>query len=134
MKQINPLYIALFLIAVLIVVTVKLNGAIAMQKEVRAELEKSEVMAKRIVAFKKSWEVNDEMKKTLDRLLKRTARNTEIEYKEQHGSMVITAKKIKAKAAEYLLNKLFNGTYVIKTMSIKRLDSESASLEVEITL
>ncbi|MEA3373496.1 MAG: hypothetical protein U9Q62_07385 [Campylobacterota bacterium] len=134
MKQINPLYIALFLVVVLIVMMAKLDGVKGLQEEAIAELEKTELMAKRTVALKKSWEANEQIRKSLNRLLRQTSRNAEIEYKEQQGSMVITAKKINATAAEYLLNKLFNGTYVIKTMKIKRLDSESASLEVEITL
>ncbi len=134
MKQINPLYIALFLIAVMVVVMFKREGAIAMQQETRAELKKTEMMAKRIGALKKSWEAGEQTKKSLDRLLKRVSRTAKIEHKEQHDTIVITAKKIDAKTVSYMLNKLFNNTYVIKAMTIKRLDGKSASLEVEIML
>lgn len=135
MRQVNPLYIALMLIAVLAVVGFRLDSAKQTQLQAKAELEKTQVMAKRIEALKKSWDKGKMMRKELDRLLKSSPlRNAGIESKEQRGSVAITAKKIDAKAAEYLLNKLLNGTYVIKTLSLKRLDAETGALHVEIAI
>ena len=135
MRQVNPLYIALMLIAVLAVVGFRLDGAKQTQLQAKADLEKTQVMAKRIDALKKSWDKGKMVRKELDRLLKSSPlRNAGIESKEQRGSVSITAKKIDAKAAEYLLNKLLNGTYVIKTLSVKRLDAETGALHVEVAL
>ena len=135
MRQINPLYIALLLIAVLVMVVIRLDIAKETQRQAKADLEKTQVMAKRIEALKKSWDKGKATKKELDRLLKSSPlRSAGIESKEQRGTVSVIAKKIDAKAAEYLLNKLLNGTYIINTISIKRLDDETGALHAEISL
>ena len=135
MKQINPLYIALLLLVALAAVTLKLMEAHTTQKEALSALQKTEVTAKRIVALQKEWERGKESASALERLLRSAPlRETEFVTERKRNRIMITAKSIDKKAADYLLNKLLNNTYVITALEIRRLDAQRASLQMEVAL
>ena len=135
MRQINPLYIVFLLIIVFIIVVVKLQSAKAVQSEAKTDMVKTEVMAKRLAALQKSWDNTKERKRALKQMLRAPSlRGADLTEKKNGNTVVLSTKKINAQAAEYLLNKLLNGTYVIKTVKIKQFDDESASMRVEIAL
>lgn len=135
MRQINPLYLALLLVAALLLVIFKLDAAQEGQLQAKEELRKTTAMAEEIVALKRSWGDTNKMKSSLDRLLRASQlRSAKIKRTKKQGLITLESKAIKANAANYLLNKLLNGAYTIKTMKIKRLDRETASLYVEISL
>jgi hypothetical protein len=134
-KQINPLYLALFLFALLGFVVFKLDGAQEAQRLARDDLSKTETTAEEIVALKRSWDDAKKTKSSLARLLRASQlQSAAIKQTKKQGLMVLESKAIKADAANYLLNKLLNGAYTLKTMRIKRLDSETASLYLEVSL
>lgn len=135
MKQINPLYVALLLLAALVVVTVKLYQSNQMQKEAIASLHETETMAKRIVALKKTWDENKKNVITLERLLKSPMlRNVEITQQKKQDRLILKAERIDKKSADYLLNKLLNGSYTISVLKIRRLGEQEASFHVEVAL
>jgi type II secretory pathway component PulJ len=135
MKQINPFYLALFLFAMLGFVIFKLDGAQEVHRQTRDHLRQTTAMAEEIVALKRSWGDTKKAKSSLDRLLRASQlQSVAIKQTKKRGLVILESKAIKANAANYLLNKLLNGAYTLKAMKIKRLDDETASLYLEISL
>ncbi|MDX1294949.1 MAG: hypothetical protein R3302_01695 [Sulfurimonadaceae bacterium] len=135
MKQINPLYIALLLIAALMFVTVKLYQANEINKEAAASLQQTETMAKRIVTLKKEWDNGKKSYASLQRLLKTPMlRNAGVTGNKKSDSIQISAKQLDKKSLDYLMNKLLNGTYTVKALKIKRIDATTASFYAEVAL
>lgn len=135
MRQINPLYISLLLVVVLMIVFVKLGNTKEDYNDSKNDLKKTEVMAKRIIALKKDWGEDKNRQETLIRVLNASVLSeADLKRRQEGDVMTITSKKADAKAVEFLLNKLMNGTYAIKTMRIRALDANSASIHVEIML
>jgi len=134
-KQINPLYIALLLIAALVVVTLKLDRAQELQKQSVAALQESESTAKRIVALQKEWDDGKASRAKFDRILDAAPlRGIDFNRQNKADRIIISAETIEKRAADYLLNKLLNGAFVIKSLKLRRLDDRQASLQLEVTL
>lgn len=135
MKQINPLYLTLLLIVALVFVIVKLEQAKTVQFQLISETEKSERMAHRIRALKQGWDDADATRRALQRLVQSAPLRAQgVELKSERTLLHLSAKSLDAKALDYLLNKLLNGSYAIKKMQLKRMNAESASLDMEIAL
>jgi uncharacterized membrane protein affecting hemolysin expression len=134
-KQINPFYLALFLVAMLGFVIFKLDNAQQMQRQARDDLRKTTATAEEIVALKRSWGDTKKAKDSLDRLLRSSQlQSAAISQTKKRGVVILESKAIKADAANYFLNKLLNGAFALKAMKLKRLDDETASLYLEISL
>jgi hypothetical protein len=132
-KQINPLYIALLLVVALVVVILKLNEANAAQSAAVEALQETEKTAKRIVALQQAWGRGEESASALERLLRSAPlKETEFVTERTRNRIIVRAQSIDKKAADYLLNKLLNNTNVIKTLKIRRLGPQQASLHVEV--
>jgi hypothetical protein len=134
-KPTNPLYIALLLIAVFLVVVVKLYQANTAHGEAVVALYETQTMAKRTAALKGTWGESTKNATALKRLLGGSLlRDAGVEMEKRSDRMVISAKSIDRKALEYLMNKLLNGTYRIKNLKVKRLDERQASFYAEVAL
>ena len=48
--------------------------------------------------------------------------------------MKISGASVDARSLEYLLNKVLNGAYLVKSMKITKNDSQKAAVEMEIEL
>lgn len=135
MRQINPLYVMALLVLALVFVMIKLNATTQYQNEALSDLAKTEKMAKRITTLKRVWDRPKATKKELSQLLKaRPLRGAEIVRKNQRGGIVLKAKALNTQQMGYLMSKLFNGAYTIKSYRLKRLSEEKASLEMEISI
>jgi len=135
MKQINPLYVMALLVLALIFVMVKLNDATATKNEVLTELGTTQKMAKRITSLKRTWDRPKASKKSLVQLLKSPPlKNANITKKTARGSITIKATALNTHEMGYLMSKLLNGSYTIKSYHLKRLSEEKASLKMELSL
>lgn len=135
MRQINPLYLLLLLVVVLMIIVVRLDHAKNEQLGLKEELRKTEQMGERIRALKGSWQSASQTKKELQRLLRSAPlRQSEIVQTTAGGSIELSSASMDAQALEYLLNKLLNGSYTLKKLTLKRLDAKRASLQLEIAL
>ncbi len=132
--KINPLYIALLLIVALLFVIYQLGSAKTELRESKNSLAKTEAMAEEIDALKRSWDNPKTSSSALDRLLKAPQlKSANIQQTKKRGSIVLKSKKADLKAANYFFVKLFNGTYILKSFEIERLDDESISFSMEIS-
>lgn len=135
MKQINPLYVMALLVLILLFVIVRLTSATSAQNEAIASLEKTEKMAKRITTLKRTWEKPTATKKAIARLMKSSVlRGAAVKQKHSKGGLSLKATALNRHQMEYLIGKLFNGSFTIKSYEIKRLSEEKASLNMEISL
>ena len=132
--KINPLYIALLLIVALLFVIYQLGSAKTELRESKSSLVKTETMAEEITALKRAWDNPKISSSSLDRLLKAPQlKSANIQQTKKRGSVVLKSNKADRKATNYFFVKLFNGTYILKSFDIKRLDDESISFSVEIS-
>ncbi len=132
--KINPLYIALLLIVALLFVIYQLGSAKTELRESKSSLVKTETMAEETTALKRAWDNPKTSTSSLDRLLKAPQlKSANIQQTKKRGSVVLKSNKADRKATNYFFVKLFNGTYILKSFDIKRLDDESISFSVEIS-
>jgi len=131
--KINPLYIGLLLIVLLLIVIYELGSAKTQLRENKNTLVKIEAMAEEIDALKRTWDNPKASASSLERLLKAPQLKTaNIQQTKKRGLILIKSKKADLKATNYLFAKLFNGAYIIQSFEIERLDDESLSFSVEI--
>lgn len=135
MKQINPLYIILLLVVILFVVLFRLMQSKTELHEAHNSFNMNKDMVHEIVNLRQSWGNQKATKNMLTRILKSSQlRNTEFVKKVKRDQIELHANSMDARSASYLIDRLFNEPFVIKSMKIRRLSKERASLDVEIQL
>ncbi len=135
MKQINPLYIILLLVVILFVVLFKLMQTKAELHEVHNSFYENKEMVHDIVNLRQSWDNQKATKNTLTRILKSSQlRNVGVVQRVKRDQIELHSSSLDAKSASYLINRLLNEPFVIKSMKIRRISKEHASLDVEIRL
>ena len=135
MKQINPLYIILLLVVILFVVLFKLMQTKTELHEAHNSFYKSKDMVHTIVDLRQSWDNKKSTKNTLTRILKSSQlRNAGIVQRVKRDQIELHASSMDSKTASYLINRLLNEPFSIRSMKIRRLNRERASLDLEIRL
>lgn len=135
MRQINPLYIILLLVVILFVVLFKLMQTKTELHEAHNSFYKDKEMVHAIVDLRQSWENEKGTKNTLTRILKSSQlRSAGIIQRIKRDQIELHAGSMDAKSASYLINRLLNEAFVIKSLKIRRLNKERASLDAEIRL
>ena len=135
MKQINPLYIILLLVVILFVVLFKLMQTKTELHEAHNSFYKNKEMVHDIVDIRQSWDNDKNTKNTLTRILKSSLlRNAGVVQRSKRDTIELHSSSMDSKSASYLINRLLNEPFVIRSMKIRRLSKERASLDVEIRL
>ena len=135
MKKINPFYIILLLIVILVVVMFNLMHVKDELHEAQDSYDKTKAMVHRIVDLQQSWDNKKNTKNSIRRILRSSVlRNARIVQKDKRGVIVLHGSSMDSKSASYLIGRLLNASFTIKSMKIRRLNKERASLDVEIKL
>lgn len=135
MKQINPLYIILLLVVILFVVLFKLMQTKTELHEAHNSFYKNKEMVHDIVDLRQSWDNPKNTRNALTRILKSSQlRNAGVAQKVKRDQIELHSSSMDSKSASYLINRLLNEPFVIKSMKIRRINKEQASLDVEIRL
>ncbi len=135
MKNINPLYIVLLLIMILIVVLFNLIQVKNTLHEAQNSFDKTKTMVHNIVDLQQSWDNGKRTKDTIRRILRSSSlRKAQITQKNKRGLIEIYAGSIDSSSASYLISRLLNEAFTINSMKIRRLSKERASIYVEIKL
>ncbi len=123
MNRINPLYLGLLLVALLIFISLKLSGA-------KDEL----LMAKE--AYKESAKLSlelSELKKVYTQKLNLSSLNSsDLVKKTTKSGMIISSSSMDIKLLNSLMSKVLNGAYNISELKIKKLSETKVSLYMEI--
>lgn len=135
MKKINPFYIIILLIVILVVVMFNLMHVKDELHEAQNSFDKTKAMVHEIVDLRQSWDNKKYTKNSIRRILKSSVlRNAGIVQKDRRGVIVLHGGSMNSKSASYLITRLLNESFTIKSMKIRRLSKERASLDVEIKL
>lgn len=135
MKKINPLYIILLLVVILVVVMFNLMHVKDKLHEAQNSFDRTKAMVHKIVDLQQNWDNTKNTKNSVRRILKSSVlRKAGIVQKNKRGLITLQGRSMDSKSASYLISRLLNESFTIKSMKIRRLSKERASLDVEIKL
>ena len=125
MRQINPLYIILLLFVILFFVL----------HETQNNFHKTKEMVHNVVELRQNWDSQKRTKSSLGRILKSSVlSHAGIARRDKRGVIELHSSSMDSSSASYLTSRLFNETFVIKSMKIRRLNKEQVSFYAEIKL
>jgi biopolymer transport protein ExbB/TolQ len=133
MNRINPLYIGVFLLVVLIMSIYSLNSAKQSLRESKKSFKETQKVADQLSGLKKAYADEKSNQTGIKRLLLHSSLKSSVikaDYKK--SGVKILSEDMDKKALDFLMGKLLNSTYDIRKMKIKRLSDEKAELELEI--
>jgi len=133
MNRLNPLYIVIFFVMILLFTLFQLSSA---KKELGvSELAYKETLAlsTKLSTLRKTYGDKMKVKKSLNRILSQSSlKEAKISKKVTSSSMIISSESIKLNELNSLMSKILNGSYQISKLSIKRLDNKNANLNMVI--
>ena len=133
MNRINPLYVGLLLILVVIFLAFKLGSIKSDLAEAKEEYAKTSQLAVGLSGLKSTYADRKKLKNSLHRILALSAvRQASILKDEKKSSVKLSAQSMDKKALNVLMGKLLNASYNITSMKIKRLSKERVSFKMEI--
>lgn len=133
MKRVNPLHVALLLIALLAFFTLKLS---TLKEELKGEKKAYKVIvlvANELQGLQAVYADKAGVKKSLNRILhQQVLKSANIEKKLNAKGVILTAQSITLHELNFFMSKILNGAYRISSLKIKRITQEKASLRLEI--
>jgi hypothetical protein len=132
MNKINPLYIIGFFIVLSLFVYYKTSQKKSELTQLQENYKTTKELALKLHALKKAY--SSQNKKILSRILKSSIlQSTNLKVKDSKTKTKITAKMINKSALNYLINRIFNSTFNITKIDIRRVDNTHANLNMEIS-
>jgi len=132
MNKINPLYIIGFFIVLSLFVYYKTSQKKSELTQLQENYKTTKELALKLHALKKAY--SSQNKKILSRILKSSIlQSTNLKVKDSKTKTKITAKMINKSALNYLINRIFNSTFNITKIDIRRVDNTHANLDMEIS-
>jgi hypothetical protein len=133
MNNINPLHIAIALVVVLFLSLFKLSSLKNDLDDIQKEYKKSEKLAVEVSSIKSVYANKTKTRKAIDRILSQASlKPAKLDIKRTKDSINISSKSINSFALNSLMGKILNGSYNITMLKIKKIDKETASLQMEI--
>ena len=133
MNRVNPLYLGLLLLVVLMLSVYKLNSAKAELEEAKNSYAKTSKLANELTSLKAVYNDKKSLEKSLKRLLNQNSvKNATIEATYKKNNVKLSSGSIDKKALDYLMGKILNSTYNVVSLDIKKLSEEKASFKMEI--
>lgn len=135
MKRIHPLYIAPFLIVFIAILGVKVDQTKASLHEATSELQRASELSYEISKLQDIYDNSAKTLSSLDLILKHSSlKDASLEQKVVAKKVYISSSGMKKGDLDFFISKLLNGSYAITALEIKALNSEEASLKMEIAL
>ncbi len=133
MNRINPLYIGLLLVGVLLFLVVQLNSVKSDLSDVKEEYKTTKNMVGELRSLKNVYGNKEKVKKSLKRILNLSSlRSAEIKQSSRKSGISISSSNMDKKALDALMGKILNGSYNIENFKIKKINDEKVSFEMEI--
>ena len=133
MNRINPIHIAILLIAVLGFFIMKLSGANDELSKTKALYQETQQLSTQLKGLREAYSDKNRVKKSLVKIFKHKSLSSyDIKKKTTNSSLLISAESINKTALNLLMGKLLNGSYNIDSFKIKRLSDDKASFRMEI--
>ncbi len=133
MNRINPLYLALLLIVILLLAIFKLDNAKVELADAQESLIETTALATNLSGLKDVYGNQKKSKAAILKILKNSSlKQSNIMKKVKKSGIIISSKSMDLRALNSLLGKLFNGAYNIVALDVKKLSETKVSLHVEI--
>jgi len=133
MNRINPLYIVVLLVLILLFSMFKLNNAKDDLKEVKKSYEIVNNLSTKLKDLKGAYSDKKKIEKSLKNILSnKILKNSSLEYTFKKSSLKIYTKKMDINSLNFLMSKILNNNYNINILQIKSLSDTKASLKMEI--
>lgn len=132
MNRVNPLHIVALLVVLILFLLFQISGVKKHLETTADSLHQSKKIALKTVAYKEFYK-KEKVKKALERILRQPSlKNADIIVKRDKEKVTIMAKSLSLGTLNSLMSKVLNGAYAIDRLSIKRVDAQHASLQMEI--
>ena len=133
MNRINPIHIAILIVAILVFVMFKLSMAKNESVEVKALYQETLELSTQLKGFNEIYSDKNSVLKAINKILKQPSlRSANINKKLNKSSVELSSDSIDKVALNSLMSKLLNGSYNILSCKIKRLNEKSATVKVGI--
>ena len=133
MSRLNPVYIGVFLLLLLIFFSFKLSDAkkeLINEKEIYIQTKK---LSSNLSELKKTYANKTKAEKSLQRIFKiNSLKSANIKLNKKKTGINISSDAIEVNALNSLMSKLLNTSYNITLLKVKRLSDTKASLQMEI--
>ena len=132
MNRVNPLHIVALLFVLILFLLFQISSVKKELTNTADSLQQSKAIALKTVAYKELYN-KEKVKKALERILRQPSlKNAEIVIQRSKDRLTIKAKSLSLGTLNSLMSKIFNGAYTISRLSVKRVDAQHASLQMEI--
>lgn len=133
MDRVNPLHIGILLSIILIFVSVKLDSSKESLRLAKENLKETKVLAVELRDFKEIYADNTIILRAINRILSLNAlKSANITQKRTNSGITLSSASMGKSALNSLMGKLINSSYNIDKFTIRKLNNENVSLEVEI--
>ncbi len=133
MNRINPVYVGVLLVVLLVMSLYLLGSAKETLVESKKSFKETQKIANEIKGLKDTYANEAVIKKSIVRLLAHNSFKTaEIKAEYKNSGVKISSDNMNKKALDLLMGKILNSPYDIRYLKIKRLSQSIAQLEMEI--
>jgi hypothetical protein len=123
MNRINPIYVIIFLVGLLVVLFFKLNGIKNEFSEVKQSYKESLDLATQLSQLKKVYRQKLRLPYSI---------SSKVTQKKIKNGVAISSKNMDIKTLNSLMGKILNGAYKITDLNIKRVSDTEADFYMEI--
>ncbi len=133
MNRINPLYVAFLLVVVLLVLLVQLHNAKDDYQAAKEEYKEVAALTQQLQGLKKVYADTKKIKRDLHRIFNNNLlKSANFKLHETKNALQVSTQSIDVKGLNYVMGKILNGAYNIRSLTIKKLSGEKASMQMEI--
>ena len=133
MNRINPLYIGVLFIGILLFLLFQLSGAKSDLAEAKEEYKSTELIVNELRSLKNIYGNKKKIEKSISRLLNQASlKSAKIQKRSMKNGVAFSSESMDKKALDSLMGKILNGTYNVEKLKIKKLSKEKVSFEMEI--
>jgi len=134
MRSVNPLHVLGLLVVSAVFMFVELQKVKNELKEEEKIYMTSKHVAQELLAYKKLFGDKKRVYNALKKITsQRSLKNAHLKISSRENSIRIASKSMDLQALNSFLSKLLNGTYLIQSLRISRIDPKHVSLDVEVT-
>lgn len=124
MNRVNPLYIALLLVFILVISIFKLSAAKSELDEVKLTYKETSALANELVSLKRAYKDSKKLKSIF--------RSLKVETKFKKHSLKVSSSSLDKRTLNNMMSKVLNGSFNITSLTIKKLSPQKVSFDMEI--
>mgnify|MGYP006863444314 FL=1 len=133
MNRMNPLHIIILLFALVVFFMFKLNSVKGELKSEGLSYKETLSLASDLTGLRDVYGDKNSVKQSLERVLSQSSlKQAEIQKKITSSGIILSSESMDKVELNSFMSKIFNGSYNITALKIKRLSDKTASFQMEI--